>query len=89
VQATVIVKAQSSASEGSNAITNHIVNRSRHYVHVLPILAELHWLPIKHQIQYKVAVTVFKVLTTQQPSYLATIIRFRAASANFSPAEGI
>ena len=26
-------------------------------------IAELHWLPIKHRIQYKIAVTVFKVLT--------------------------
>ena len=49
-------------------------------LHALPILAELHWLPIKHRTDYKIAVTVFKVLTTQQPSYLANIIRFRAAS---------
>ena len=47
---------------------------------MLPLLAELHWLPIKHRIQYKIAVTAFKVLTTQQLSYLANIIRFRAAS---------
>ena len=57
-----------------------IVTGSRRSEHALPILAELHWLPIKHRIQYKIAVTVFKVLTTQQPSYLANIIRFRAAS---------
>jgi len=58
-----------------------IVTGSRRSVHALPIgvLAELHWLPIKHRIQYKIAVTVFKVLTTKQPSYLANIIRFRAA----------
>jgi len=57
-----------------------VVTGSRRSEHALPILAELHWLPIKHRIQYKIAVTVFKVLTTQQPSYLANIIRFRAAS---------
>jgi len=48
-----------------------------------PTHAELHWLPIKHRIQYKIAVTAFKVLTTQQPSYIANnpnIIRFCAAS---------
>ena len=57
-----------------------IVTGSRRCEHALPILAELHWLPIKHRIQYKIAVTVFKVLTTQQPSYLANIVRFHAAS---------
>ena len=57
-----------------------IVTGSRRFEHALPLLAELHWLLIKHQIQYKIAVTAFRVLTTQQPSYLANIIRFRAAS---------
>jgi len=33
--------------------------RSRRSEHALPILTELHWLPIKHRIQYKIAVTVF------------------------------
>ena len=47
---------------------------------VCDFLLVLHWLPIKHRIHYKIAVTVFKVLTTQQPSYLANIIRLRAAS---------
>ena len=57
-----------------------IVTGSRHSEHALSILAELHWLLIKHRTDYKLAVTVIKVLTTQQPSYLANIIRFRAAS---------
>ena len=57
-----------------------IVTGSRRSEHALPILAELHWLPIKHRIQYKIVIPVFKVLTTQQPSYLANIIRFRAPS---------
>ena len=34
----------------------------------------------QHRIHYKIAVTAFKVLTTQQPCYLANIIRLRAAS---------
>jgi len=41
-----------------------IVTGSRRSEHALPVLAELHWLPIKYRIQYKIAVTVFKVLTT-------------------------
>jgi len=56
-----------------------IVTGSRRFEHALSLLAELHWLPIKHRIQYKIAVIAFKVLTTQQPSYLANIIRLRAA----------
>jgi len=57
-----------------------IVSGSRRSDHALSLLTELHWLPIKYRIQYKMVVTAFKVLTTQQPSYLANIIRFPAAS---------
>jgi len=57
-----------------------IVTGSRRFEHARPLLAELHWLLIKHRIHYKIAVTAFKVLTTQQPSYLANIIRLCAAS---------
>ena len=56
-----------------------IVTGSRRSEHALPILAELHWLSIKHRIDYKIAGTVFKVLTTPQPIYLGNIIRFRTA----------
>ena len=31
-----------------------------------PILADLHWLPVKYRIQYKVAGVVYKILTTQE-----------------------
>ena len=53
-----------------------IATGSQRFDHALPIHAELHWLPIKYQMQYKIAVTVFRVLTTHQPSYLANIKQF-------------
>ena len=39
------------------------------------VLAELHWLPIQYRIQYKLALTAFKALTTLQPQYLHELIR--------------
>jgi len=72
--------ARENSSIGAFYSAARIVTGSRRSEHALPILAELHWLQIKHRIQYKTVVTVFKVLTTQQPSYLANTIRFRAAS---------
>ena len=43
------------------------------------VSADLHWL-VKYRIQYKVAVTVYKILTTQEPSYLTDVIRFHVPS---------
>ena len=38
------------------------------------LLHELHWLPIKHRIDFKIALLTFKLLTCQQPSYLSNTI---------------
>ena len=42
---------------------------------LLLVLAKLHWLPIQCRIQFKLAVTTYKALTTQQPSYLADLLQ--------------
>jgi len=42
--------------------------------------ADLHWLPVKYQIQYKVTVIVYTVLTMREPSYLTDVIRFHVPS---------
>jgi len=34
-------------------------------------------LPIKYRIEYKIAVIVYNVITTQEPSYLADVTRLR------------
>ena len=43
---------------------------------ITPILARLHWLPIRDRIQYKIALMSYKVLTTNQPEYLADLIHY-------------
>jgi len=40
-----------------------------------PVLADLHWLPVRYRIEYKIALITFKALTTQQPQYLSELIR--------------
>jgi len=39
-----------------------------------PVLADLHWLPVRYRIEYKIALITFKALTTQQPQYLSELI---------------
>ena len=42
--------------------------------------ASLYWLPVEYRVQFKIAVTTFKVLTTQDPSYLSELIRLHNPS---------
>ena len=56
------------------------VTNSRRNVHVKHVLTSLHWLSVEHRVQYKIAVTTFKMLTTQEPSYLSELIRLHTLS---------
>ena len=40
----------------------------------VPLLKELHWLPVSHIINFKLAVIAFKCLITNQPHYLVTFL---------------
>jgi hypothetical protein len=41
----------------------------------MPLLKELHWLPMVQRPKYKVALITFKTLHTKEPSYLHSLIR--------------
>jgi len=42
--------------------------------HITPVLKDLHWLPVKQRIEYKIALVTHKVLATGQPGYLADLV---------------
>ena len=43
--------------------------------HITPVLASLHWLPVKFRIDFKVLLFVFKSLHSLSPSYLSELIK--------------
>ena len=51
-----------------------VVAQKSRYCHITPVLAGLHWLPVRHRIDFKIATTAFKVLHHQQSLYLAQIV---------------
>ena len=40
------------------------------FEHVTPVLRELHWLPVQSRIEFKILLTVYKILNDQAPQYL-------------------
>ena len=42
--------------------------------HITPVLFDLHWLPVRHRITFKIATVTFGILQFQQPTYLASLI---------------
>ena len=47
-----------------------VVTNTRRAEHIHPVLASLHWLPIKCRIDYKVATLVYNIRSTGRPAYL-------------------
>ena len=51
-----------------------VVAQKPRFCHITPVLSDLHWLPVRHRISFKIATVTFRVLPFQQPSYLASFI---------------
>ena len=48
--------------------------------HITPVMKELHWLPIKQRIQYKVLLLTYKALHGKAPAYLAQLLSIYSPS---------
>ena len=44
--------------------------------HITPALRELHWLPVKYRVMFKVAVFMHQVTAQRCPSYVADLVAF-------------
>ena len=44
------------------------------FAHITPVLRELHWLPVKFRIEFKIALLVFKTSNGLAPQYLSELL---------------
>ena len=51
-----------------------VVAQKHRFCHITPVLSDLHWIPVRHRISFKIATVTYRVLQFQQPSYLASFI---------------
>ena len=56
-----------------NAAARAVLN-TRGRVHSRKICKSLHWLPISHHIDYKIATLSYKIVKTEAPSYLCSYL---------------
>lgn len=47
---------------------------TRRHEHITPVLANLHWLPVKYRIGFRILLLTFKILTNVAPSYLTDLL---------------
>ena len=51
-----------------------LITKSRKYDHITPILRDLHWLPVKQRIEFKILLTTYNILNDNGPSYLKDLL---------------
>jgi len=49
--------------------------------HITPILRQLHWLPVRRRVEFKMASLVYQVLSSKVPGYLADDIYLASESS--------
>ena len=59
-----------------------VVTRSSKFSHITPQLKKLHWLPVKHRVQFKIGLITYKILNQGQPVYLRGLIHPYTSSRN-------
>jgi len=48
-----------------------IVTRTSRRSHITPILKDLHWLPVKYRVKFKILMHMYKALHEQAPRYIS------------------
>ena len=51
-----------------------LVYRAPKYCHITPLLRELHWLPVRLRVDFKILLVTFKILHGVAPSYLEDLV---------------
>ena len=54
-----------------------LLTSTRKYDHITPVLRELHWLPVKYRIQFKILLLTFKAIHGMAPDYISRLLDVR------------
>ena len=47
-----------------------LITNTRRCEHIMPVMQQLHWLPVRQRVQFKIAVLVYKALHNLLPAYV-------------------
>ena len=53
---------------------------SKACIYITPVLKELHWLPLRHRIAFKLMVHTYKALNGISPTYIRDLLSFRLSA---------
>ena len=66
-----------------------LITRTRQRDHITPVLKQLHWLPVRSRIRYKVLTMAYKCIHGQAPSYLSQLLNSQCRDGRIRQAKEI
>lgn len=66
-----------------------IITRTPSFHHITPILQQLHWLPVKFRIQFKILLYTFKAIHNLAPPYLSDLLRISTSSRSLRSSSSL
>ncbi|KAK7895247.1 hypothetical protein WMY93_020572 [Mugilogobius chulae] len=66
-----------------------IITRTPTIHHITPILQQLHWLPIKQRINFKILLTTFKALHNLAPQYISDLLNIYTPSRSLRSSSSL
>lgn len=60
-----------------------IITRTRKCDHITPVLIDLHWLPVRRRIEYKVLLYIYRALHDNAPAYIMDMVQ------SYTPARSL
>ena len=64
-----------------------IVTLAKKFDHIIPVLIQLHWLPVHFRILFKVLLLVYKALNGMAPWYITELLSYRTCSRTLRPTD--
>jgi len=58
-----------------------LITGAKRREHMTPILRQLHWLPVRRRVEFKMASLVYQVLSSKVPNYLADDVHLASESS--------
>ena len=56
-----------------------VVTRTGKFDHITPVLKQLHWLPVRYRIVFKILLLVYKALNGTAPSYISELLKYHTS----------
>ena len=61
----------------------HLISGMQKCDHITPVLINLHWMPVKHRINFKLMCLIYKALNASAPPYLTDLL------VNYTPLRSL